>query len=208
VPSTNRGQHIRQRIQKLQKTSQRAKHYKAPTEGLSGIYRAGYERDVNTLNTNKQQALSGTRYQQGELTNKYGFGQDPSQNPYSMAAQLQSQLGQANKTSVNSYASKGQLYSGALTSNALGTNLEGYNKNYEGLRRSYLGAKSKLIDTANAAKTEYRQARPDSMQKWIGEQNKEDPDSTAAPRGPYKSQKFYGKRIGQLRHKLNRRKRG
>lgn len=100
-------------------------------------WNAQYETTVNRANTD----LSNTNLQlQNEETatrNNYGFD-DPTANPYSQAALLQRSFNQNQNQATNSYAARGQLYSGAL-SNALDQGRFNMESDYNRTRGAYEG---------------------------------------------------------------------
>jgi hypothetical protein len=205
VNRANRADRVRNLIQRNNRQSHRARNYKPPTQGLHGIYASQYEGNVNNLLRDRQAAQANAGFQQQQTQQSFGlYGPyaDPKTNPYSQAAQLQARLSQANKTSLNSYAAHGQLYAGSMQ-NATNANVENYNRGYNELATNYTLAMNKIREQRNAAKQTFREGKVSAKGEAIQNQLKEDLDTTAAPRSPYKSQKFYNRRGRRLRHRLH-----
>lgn len=79
--------------------------------------------------------LYGT-WQQGNLDQDYGFGAGGAANPYSRAALLQESFRRSQRGTTNSYASQGQLYSGAYN-RMQNENQRNYDIGYDQRRRDY-----------------------------------------------------------------------
>lgn len=75
-------------------------------------------------------------FQQGNLDQDYGFGAGGAANPYSRAALLQENFKRSQLGTTNSYASQGQLYSGAY-GRMQGENQRNYSIGYDQLHREY-----------------------------------------------------------------------
>lgn len=81
-------------------------------------------------------------YQRGQIENDYGLGADAS-NPYSRAKLLEQSYQQNQRGANTSYASQGQLYSGAYQ-NAKDYNARNYAVGQDRLQREYQGAKDQI----------------------------------------------------------------
>lgn len=92
---------------------------------------SGLEQQYSTYDQQAQNATAGYRQQAGDLLRDYGYAADPNNpysfvadpnnpygfdptNPFSKAALLKQSFDRANAGNTNSYAARGQLYSGAL----------------------------------------------------------------------------------------------
>jgi hypothetical protein len=78
-------------------------------------------------------------YQNARIENSYGLGSDQS-NPYSQAKLLEESYKRSQRGTTNSYASQGQLYSGAY-GRMQGENQRNYSIGYDQLARGYQDAK-------------------------------------------------------------------
>lgn len=82
-------------------------------------------------------------YQNARIENQYGLGADTS-NPYSQAKMLEESYKRSQRGTLNSYASQGQLHSGAY-GRMQGENQRNYNIGYDELARSYKDAKYGVV---------------------------------------------------------------
>lgn len=87
-------------------------------------------------------------YATGQLTTGFGNLDNPTadlaSNPYSRAALLQQSYNNQRRGTTNSYASAGQLYSGALQ-NAQEENLRGYGQGLDALKKERQGLLDELL---------------------------------------------------------------
>lgn len=75
-------------------------------------------------------------WQQANLDSEYGFGAGGAASPYSKAALLQESFNRSRLGTTNSYASQGQLHSGAY-GRAQNENQRNYDIGFDELRRAY-----------------------------------------------------------------------
>lgn len=85
---------------------------------------SGLEQQYSAYDQQAQNATAGYRQQAGDLLRDYGYTADPNNpysfggvdpnNPFSKAALLKQSFDRAKAGNTNSYAARGQLYSGAL----------------------------------------------------------------------------------------------
>jgi hypothetical protein len=93
-----------------------------------------YDASVAGLGVRRDDALADIAYDEGELKQEFGFD-DPS-NPFSRARLLQRSYDEQKNRTTNSYASMGQLYSGAVQ-NARSSDTHNYDVAHDSLRRDY-----------------------------------------------------------------------
>ena len=98
-----------------------------------------YQRSLSDIENQYQQTGQALDQQEAGLGISYGLGQygaDIASNPYSRAAMLQRSYNQNQRASVNTMASRGQLYSGA-TQNQANANAANYGSAYDALSKDY-----------------------------------------------------------------------
>lgn len=113
---------------------------------------AQYETTVGNLRNDYNQTLANLRGQQNAVVQDYGF-QDTS-NPYSKASALQTAYQQGQSSTLNNFASHGQLYAGS-TSNALAAGREKYNQSFDSLERDYQSRLADLTGQRTSARNDY-----------------------------------------------------
>lgn len=120
--------------------------------------------DVNAAQLNLSTTLQQNEAQRGQLGSSYGFGVDASgnvmddhTNPFSKAAALQTSYDNSQRGTLNSYAARGQLYSGAIQ-NAQDWNQHQNLQGRDTLMREFMGARSQLDMSDTGAKNAYSSA--------------------------------------------------
>lgn len=98
-----------------------------------------YQRSLSDIENQYQQTGQALDQEEAGLGIAYGLGQfggDVASNPYSRAAMLQRSYNQNQRASLNTMASRGQLYSGA-TQNQANANTANYGSAYDALSKDY-----------------------------------------------------------------------
>lgn len=120
--------------------------------------------DVNTANLNLGTTLQQNQAARGQLGTVFGLGVDASgntiddhSNPFSRAAALQTSYDNSVRGTQNSYAARGQLYSGAVQE-AQNWNARQNLQSRDNLVRSFMGARQRLDDSDLGAKNAYSSA--------------------------------------------------
>lgn len=120
--------------------------------------------DVNSAQRNLDTTLQIDQAQRSQLGSTYGFGVDAAgntiddhTNPFSRAAALQTAYDNAVRGTTNSYAARGQLYSGAIQ-NAQNLNATNNLKGRDALIREFMAARTALDNTDLQAKNAYQSA--------------------------------------------------
>lgn len=106
---------------------------------------------VNNVTTGLTQRLNNITAD--ELRTKQRFGIDDTSDPFSEMAMLRQSFDTAQKSSTNSMASQGQLYSGALQ-NSLDTGRFNFERGGDALKKSYADALAGFRDARLSAQTE------------------------------------------------------
>jgi hypothetical protein len=137
-------------------------------DAIIGSIISGRESTISGLEAQKPQVLADYGYKASgydSAGNPLGLSFDAS-NPYSRAALLKRNYDQQQTGTVNSMASRGQLYSGALQ-NAKASNEHGYNVAdnalIQALTRLLVGIAGREQSTRTGAETQIAQARGQSM---------------------------------------------
>lgn len=134
------------------------------------------QRALTASNDRYNQTLAGLDDQERSLGVSYGLGQygaDIASNPYSRAAMLQRSYNQNQRASLNTMASRGQLYAGA-TQNQANANTSNYSSAYDALAKDF-GARTQAITSARIQ----------------AEQERANADEIAARRAADENQKIY-----------------
>lgn len=120
--------------------------------------------DVNAASRNLDTTLQQNQAARGQLGSSYGFGVDAAgnaiddhTNPWSKAAALQTSYDNSVRGTTNSYASRGQLYSGAIQ-NAQDWNARQNLQSRDVLIREFMGARQSLDSSDLSAKNAYSSA--------------------------------------------------
>lgn len=140
-----------------------------------------YFTDLAGYDYKRQSALDTANAQEDQTRQAYGFETDATSNPYSRAAVLQRNLQTAQGGSLNSLASRGQLYAGSLN-NAREANLESYNQQYDASRREYDNALEKIRAARADAESGYNLDVASAKQSAINRAVKLRPTATTSPR--------------------------
>lgn len=120
--------------------------------------------DVNSANLNLSTTLQHNQAARGQLGTVFGLGVDAAgntiddhTNPFSRAAALQTSYDNSVRGTQNSYAARGQLYSGAIQE-AQTWNARQNLQSRDNLVRSFMGARQRLDDSDLGAKNAYSSA--------------------------------------------------
>lgn len=140
--------------------------YTAPTPPIDPAYEA-YK---VTAGRNTALADADALYQGSRIENDYGLGSDTS-NPYSRAKLLEENYKRSQRGTTNSYASQGQLNSGAYE-RMQGENTRNYSMGYDQLARGYGDAKYQntrnQLGTYASNATGVDQAKFDALLRALG----------------------------------------
>ena len=126
-----------QRINRRLTNIRRLQNQPQPQPSYQTPYSASADTSIAGLNQNYGDTNANIDYQQQQAKQQYGLDpgyNDPSTNPYSKAALLENSYHNAQQGNTNNYASRGQLYSGALT-NAQNTASGSYLQNRNTLQQ-------------------------------------------------------------------------
>ena len=122
---------------------------------------ASYEASVAGLTQQRDQTLTALQQQRQQALLQYGYTQDATgslafdaTNPFSQAALLKRNYDQAQSGNVNSYAARGQLYSGALQNAQNETGFQNQRQN-DTLQKGLLAFLAKNTGDAASAGTNY-----------------------------------------------------
>lgn len=155
---------LRSKLDRL-KTARFSKIQRTP-EGMP--WNAAYETALGTANRDFNQANANIAQQQQQSNQMFGFGD--TSNPFSRAAMLQQAYQRSRANTLNTYAGRGQLYSGS-TQNALGYDASNFNQGLDALQREYAAqnqefAQSRLQNQnalTDAQQAAYAQALEDAL---------------------------------------------
>lgn len=125
--------------------------------------------------------------QERSLGVSYGMGQfgaDAVSNPYSRAAMLQRSYNQNQRASINTMASRGQLYAGA-TQNQANANTFNYGSSYDALSKDFGARQSQIANQRQSAQDAFSAANESAYRKSIADAAKQFPVTREnAPRMP------------------------
>lgn len=182
---------------------------------------AQYETSVGAAGNSRDQALAGLTNQRLGIQQSYGIDQgynDVASNPYSKAALLQASYRQNQNQTLNSYAARGQLYSGALEAGQ-SFNQNNYLHSNNDLALAYQAALQGVSDKELGANNDYEAALQAAEAKRLDDALSQAPDPSEAPPAPpyvkhlrselkqkIKSQtrKGHDKKVAALRSRLQR----
>lgn len=128
----------------------RAKKYFANQN--TPYWSAQHDTTVSGLRNQRDQSLTSLAGQ--EINTRQDYGIDDPTNPFSRARQLQQQFQSQRQGATNSFAARGQLYSGAL-SRRQNTVRSGYEQGQDELLRGYQSALAGINQQRQAATTDY-----------------------------------------------------
>lgn len=134
------------------------------------------EGDLGSANRNVALSMQNINYQRGQLGSTFGLGSgaggvfdDPS-NPFSRAAALHTAYTQSQARNTNSYAARGQLYSGSLQ-NAQNEAATQNNRGRDALVREFLAAQQGLqmkeLEANNLFQDQTSRARADAIARAL-----------------------------------------
>jgi hypothetical protein len=150
------------------------------------------QRSLTDARDRLNQTNIGLDDQERGLGVSYGMGQfgaDAASNPYSRAAMLQRSYNQNQRASINTMASRGQLYAGA-TQNQANANASNYGSAYDALSKDFGGRMSQIGVQRQSAQDAYSNAEESAYRKSIADAGRENPVTREnAPRMP-KFEKF------------------
>ena len=149
--------------------------------GTPSPYDSSYDATVNAINTGLGNTLADLTYDETRLKQDYGFD-DPS-NPYNRAAMLRRAFEQQQRGTQNSYAARGQLYSGAIV-NAQNENQFGYNRDFDSLSRAYKDALNAIERRRLGAGTDAAAGTADAAAAAADRASRERPEDPGAPEQP------------------------
>lgn len=139
-----------------------------PTPTAPAPWDSQYENTVANLNSTRGAALTNLAAEQSRAQSDYGYNMDGSENtsdPYSRLATLRADFEKIKRGAGTSYASRGQLYSGAYQ-NQINANQEGQNQSLDALRKNFQdysanlrGRSTDIWNTYNSALTAAGNAR-------------------------------------------------
>lgn len=147
---------------------------------------ATYTGNVGAINLNYEQTIAGVGFDRTQLGQQYGFDAagnlDPS-NPYSIAANLQRRYQQGQQGTTNTFASRGQLYSGATQRN-LDEGTYQYGRSYDAARRAAASGYQDLAEREQRAAFDKTVGLGDEAADRIGRLDPADtvPQATTVPR--------------------------
>lgn len=132
---------------------------------------------VNQAGLLYNQSLQQAQYAQGQLGSNYGLGvdagggvyDDPS-NPFSQAAGLQAAYDRSKQSNTTSYASQGQLYSGALQNaqdDAALTNARGRDSLIRNFQAANQNIQDQKLAAGNTLQDRIAQAASDSLARSL-----------------------------------------
>lgn len=145
-------------------------------------YSSEYETTVGKLNRDLSQTQSDLAGRGLATEQQYGFGEDQS-NPFSRANMLQRQYQQGSAMATNSYASQGQLYSGAL-SRAQAENRFGFEQGMDTSLREYQAELSDLSRQRLGAQSTYDEGVAAAEASRLEEGLQDRPEASEAPATP------------------------
>ena len=155
----------------MKNTTNKAKRRNQKIRKVVSPYRdQGYFQDLAGATAKKQTAMNtlGDRAKQTDIAYGMGkYGGDPTTNPYSQAALLQSNYQKQRRGTLNSMASGGQLYSGAHA-NARSANLGDYNKRRDSLVKDYNRQVADIAQGREQAAAEWGASKASAGQSAIG----------------------------------------
>ncbi len=156
-------------------------------------FNAAADTTISGLRNTYAQTLSSLAGQESNTRQQYGF--DDQTNPYSIAAQLQTDYNQRKAGTLNSYAGSGQLYSGA-TQNALNADQTAYLQGTDSAARNYDAALAKIQNDRVSASNALTQGTQQADAKALQDAANATIDPSMAPALPGYV-KAYEKRISQ-----------
>lgn len=130
-----------------------------------------YQRALSDNQDRFNQTQSALDEQEAGLGVAYGLGQfggDIASNPYSRAAMLQRSYNQNQRASLNTMASRGQLYSGA-TQNQANANVSNYGSAYDALSKDFGSRLSQIGIQRQDASDRFRAANETASRKAVDE---------------------------------------
>ena len=133
---------------------------------------------MGSINRDTANSEAEVTAQEANVKQDYGF--DDASNPFNRAAMLQRSYTESRTRATNSYASQGQLYSGALQ-NAQDQNRFGYDKGHDSLRRDYNSQLAALKSRRAQIQAEAEQRRVDAEYERVNAAVANRPTADEAP---------------------------
>jgi hypothetical protein len=163
---------------------------------------ATYESQIGLNQRNLQNTNTGLDQEQSGLIRSYGLD-DPT-DPFSQLHLLQRSFENRKRGNTNSYASSGQLYSGALQ-NAQNSAQYGYDQGYDQLRKGQNTALSGIANRRAAASSAFEQGNIDAGQAALDRalQTPVDPATLPPPKSIKAGKGTTYNRVARKRKKFN-----